>query len=235
MGFNSNKFFAGLGKAPITGRGAFLPYADAMYTGTIERMLIADRSGSFVVELNVETSTHPDVKPGDRRTWIQSTKDEDIALGAMAGFAVAMMGVNANNRNELAEYQDYAEAFIATAVSEDNPLHGEPFSVRTVAHKTKKNGGDFTIHNWQVPVNGRGPSEWAALLQPVLDDMRSREEPKARPAPATAARIAPRAPAPPPPPPPPAAHPWTGRPVQNGHYLDAASNSWVLLPAGVTG
>lgn len=234
MGFNANKFFAGLGKAPISGRGAYFPYAEAHYTGTIELMTIADRSGSFVVECNIETSTHPDVKPGDKRTWIQSTKDEDIALGVMAGFAVAMMGINAGNKRELEEYQEYAEAFVAAGVSEDNPLCGEPFDLHTVPIKTKGKGGDFTIHNWKAPANGRGVNAWAADLGPVLEALKAERERSApqRPAVPPIAK-APGRPAPPPPPPPPAAQPWAGKPIQNGHYWDGAT--WIPLPPGVTG
>lgn len=227
---NMNKFFAGLGKAPIPGRGAYFPYANAHYTGTIERMLIADRSGSFVVEMNVETSTHPDVKPGDRRTWVQKTDDEDIALGTMAGFAMAMMGVNAGNKTELGTYQEYAEAFIAAGVSEDNPLCGETFDLMTVAAKTKKKGGDFTIHNWQIPANGKGPDVWTTALQEVLETMRAEREkhgapvrPAVPPIKTAALRAAP---------PPPASVPWAGRPIQNGHYLAADNSAWIPLPPG---
>lgn len=122
-----------------------------------------DNRAFFIVETEVLESTNPDITPGmDRSQAIDLTKV--MGMPNVKGFVAAASGVDpytegldeqveAEWARRLAEQGvtekiDY-EQICELIISELNPLRGQVMQLECVNITKKKDGGDFTKHNWQ--------------------------------------------------------------------------------------
>lgn len=153
--------FDGINEAELFERGRYLPPG---FRGVLEvKRTIAKetvRSGiGFIVEFEVVRVDRPgleghDLAPvfqGEKRTWFQKMGDKTVAFPSIKAWAAAMSGYASHEKEAIEnEVAPHLEGVLTHATDNpaDNDFVGCRVEVETIAHKTKKSGSDFTIHNW---------------------------------------------------------------------------------------
>jgi hypothetical protein len=148
--------FEGIEDANVFDRGAYLP-PDGIYGLKVIRMLVknARKVGpSFIAEHEVVHSTHPDIKPGAKRSWFQKLADTDVAYPAILEYMGALLGIDRDDKEAWKEFKGQIRDILNEAANfegkpEDHPLHGETVKVTTWNKKTNQ-GKDFTVHDWEI-------------------------------------------------------------------------------------
>jgi hypothetical protein len=101
----------------------------------------------FIVETTIKESDNPNIKPGDRRNWVQSLSNE-YALPRIKSFLGAAKGFCP--KKQLAEVnKNITKSVCDHAVSIENPLKGRILSVECLG-KITKTGKAFTHANWGI-------------------------------------------------------------------------------------
>lgn len=164
--------FDGINEAELFERGRYLPPG---FRGVLEvKRTIAKetvRSGiGFIVEFEVVRVDRPGqgyndgdaannvprhelapVVRGEKRTWFQKMGDKTVAFPSIKAWAAAMSGYASHEKEAIEnEVAPHLEGVLTHATDNpaDNDFVGCRVEVETIAHKTKKSGSDFTIHNW---------------------------------------------------------------------------------------
>lgn len=157
------RYMQGIGGAKVFERGEFLTDAGpsptepgkrlpGKFSLSIIRTLVkqTQKSGvAFIAEMVVvesNTSAHP---VGANRTWFQSFKSPQIAMGAIKAFTAAALGVATNDADGLRGLESTIEG-VMSEVEEghSNPLEGLTVDVTCRLIQTEKTGSDFTVHDW---------------------------------------------------------------------------------------
>lgn len=148
--------FDGIEDANVFDRGAYLP-PDGTYALKVIKMLVKTtrKSGpAFIAECEVIHSTHPEIKPGMKRSWFQKLSDTDVAYPAIMEFMGALLGIDRDDKEAWGNFKSNLRAVMNEAgnfegKAEDHPLHGETVKVSTWQKETN-NGKEFTVHDWEI-------------------------------------------------------------------------------------
>jgi len=140
----------GLNDAEVFETGIYFSNKEGIYDVEIVRCVEKDtqRSGlAFIVETEVLTSTQPEDPAGSRRTWFQSMKNKKIGQGAVAGFLLALFGLE-NNSSRKTDFFPFLQRLMPRVTGPENVLSGFVIHLETNLIKTREKGEDFTRHNW---------------------------------------------------------------------------------------
>jgi hypothetical protein len=124
-------------------------YEPGNYTVSINSVyLFEKRLGGgklFIVETTVDESDNPNIKPGDRRNWVQSFALPS-ALPRIKSFIGAAIGLCP--RRQLKEINDKVTTNACNkAVSAENPLRGKKLCL-SCSSKITRNNKEFIQHMW---------------------------------------------------------------------------------------
>ena len=120
------------------------------YVVTIDTVFIHEkRLGGgklFIVETVVTDSDNPNIKPGDKKNWVQSLSLPS-ALPRIKTFLGASMGLC--TKSQLKEINSSVTTDVCNqAVSPKNPLKGKILKLECL-DKISRTGKNFTQHVWQ--------------------------------------------------------------------------------------
>jgi hypothetical protein len=135
--------FAGVDNAEPSERTPWFPPNGVFVVQAVVYKGGEDREDSIpyaVGEFEVLRSNHPDVKPGEKRSWFSKFKKQTPALG--------------NFRKHVAiasecQLDEVDTAACEAVIGDDQPLKGTVFNLRT-AETLKRNGDPFTTHEWSL-------------------------------------------------------------------------------------
>lgn len=152
--------WAGLNAATVFENGVY--FGTGIFDVEIVRCLSkqTQKSGlAFIVECEVLTSTNPEHPAGSKRTWFQSMKNTNVGFGAVAGFLLAVFGLE-NNTARKQDFFPYLELFMGRVTGPENVLSGVVVHVECTMIKTQakfnqqgvqiSGGTDFTRHDWSA-------------------------------------------------------------------------------------
>lgn len=156
--------------AEIYGRGSYL-LPDQKYNLEILKCFTKqtrDNGPAFIVDFIVKGSSTDEIKPGTKKNWFQSMKDENMAFSSIKEFMINVLQVDTS---DLDEYEQFCEKLPdlmelvsdeewETKKAEDHPLHGKTVGVETELTITKKNNKEFTRHTWKF-WDGEDPEEFS--------------------------------------------------------------------------
>ena len=139
--------FDGIENVYAEGTSSLRQYFEpGFYTVAIERVFLHEkRLGGgklFIVETQVLESDNPNIKPGEKRNWVQSLAMPS-ALPRIKTFIGAALGLDPQDIN------GKVNASICNhAVSAENPLKGKKLTL-TCINKPTGAGKQFTQHGWE--------------------------------------------------------------------------------------
>lgn len=140
--------FAGINEADVSTQSSYMP---AGFLGTVKVASVKLQESKkvrgkllYIVAFRVESSETPQlVTAGEERAWFVNMANQS-SMGSVKAFISAVGGLDPEDTTE-----DYA-ALAELSVSSAQPLSGYVVRLKTVA-VTKKDGGEFTVHNWYGP------------------------------------------------------------------------------------
>ncbi len=153
--------FGGIGEAEIFDRGNYLK--PGAYALQVKKLLLKQtrKSGpAFIAEFVILHSHGDDANAvGSKATWFQKMQDKDVALPAIKEFMLSLLGVDKNDKEQMAEFNEGLQELLEEATEYEGPDEDEdgkplrPFYNDTIRadcymKKTQKNA-DFTAHDWQ--------------------------------------------------------------------------------------
>jgi hypothetical protein len=166
--------FSGIGDTELYESGVYLSPGASYELKFVDALVKkTKRSGlAFIVEFEVEESTHDDHPVGSKATWFQKMSDEEIAFRAIKEFLANLLKINMKDPIEKEEFNSTVEELLdqvteerlddegkprrdldedgnETDELEKNVLYGFHIHCDTRMTKTKEKNLDFTAHNWR--------------------------------------------------------------------------------------
>ncbi len=104
-----------------------------------------EKGPAFVVTFKVISTDHPDVKPGQERSWFQYLND--TGLGEVKKFVFAVFGIGQAEEERQRELAAKLEGLMDKVVGKEQVFRGKRVRVRVENTLTKKRA-DFTRHTF---------------------------------------------------------------------------------------
>lgn len=103
---------------------------------------------AFIAKFKVISSSNPDIKVGDTRTWFQKLADRDVGLGAVKAFCLATLGIDPADKDAVQEASESLPDLMEEVVGDAQEFAGERVHVRVDLIKTVKKGINFNRHQF---------------------------------------------------------------------------------------
>ncbi|HKM55742.1 MAG TPA: hypothetical protein VJY33_20220 [Isosphaeraceae bacterium] len=167
MSNTTGNLFRGLREAQAFERGTYLK--EGIYEVRVKRAIYKKtraKGDAYILELKVEKSTYEESKRkaiialgstpfslqeiektlpnqiGSSASWYQSLQDPAVGLGALKSFAASILGQKLEDSTFIEEVEGFMNATV-----NDGAINGVLLPVEVITVK-KKDGGDFSKHNW---------------------------------------------------------------------------------------
>lgn len=141
--------FSGMDQVQTQSNTSSSYFGPGKYEVCLDKVILKEkRLGGevFIVETTVMKSSNPAIRPGEKRSWVQSMH-QPSALPRVKLFAGAAAGYDPDKQIDDINSK-ITEKACAHMVSEANPLAGKILILECVNKPSQKTGKPFTIHNW---------------------------------------------------------------------------------------